>query len=421
MTTTSEPAGQKVPPLTVLTALGPFALGYFFSYLFRAVNAVVAPDLVADVGLTAAELGLVTSAYLFAFAAFQLPLGLLLDRYGPRRVQAVLVCCAAAGALLFGLGRDVATLTAARALIGLGFAGGLMSGFKAVVLWVPEPRRPLANACVMSFGALGLLVATLPMEWAVQAWGWRDAFIGLAGLCVAVALIIFLVVPERRGTAEPEPLGRQLAGLGGIFRARAFWVLAPLLMSTAGSHIAIQTLWAGPWLRDVAGLDRDGVASTLFAMAAGFLVGVLGSGAVADVFVRRGVSVLTVMLGFLAVFFAVQLGILLEWTGIGIALWVVFGMTGQVAILAYPWLSSHFGAALSGRANTAMNLLIFGTAFAVQYALGGVIDLFPAGPDGGYAPEAYQLGFAILLGLQLLALAWFFAGRRALGARAGDG
>ena len=421
MTTAPERHDAKAPSLAVLMALGPFALGYFFSYLFRAVNAVVAPDLVADVGLSAAELGLVTSAYLFAFAAFQLPLGLLLDRYGPRRVQAALVCCAAAGALLFGLGQDVATLTAARALIGLGFAGGLMSGFKAVVLWVPEPRRPLANACVMSFGALGLLVATLPMEWAVQAWGWRDAFIGLAGLCLAVALVIFLVVPERRAAEAPEPLGRQLRGLGGILRARAFWVLAPLLMSTAGSHIAIQTLWAGPWLRDVAGLDRAGVAGLLFAMAAGFLAGVLGSGAVADVFVRRGVSVLTVMLGFLAAFFAVQLGILLEWTAIGTALWIVFGMTGQVAILAYPWLSSHFGAALSGRANTAMNLMIFGTAFAVQYALGGIIDLFPPRPEGGYAPEAYRLGFAILLGLQLLALAWFFAGRRALGARAEDG
>ncbi len=108
-----------------------------------------------------------TSAYLFAFAAFQLPLGVLLDRFGPRRVQAALLGCAALGSLLFALGEDLATLTAARALIGLGFAGGLMSGFKAIVLWIPEPRRPLANAWVMSFGALGILVATLPVELAV--------------------------------------------------------------------------------------------------------------------------------------------------------------------------------------------------------------------------------------------------------------
>jgi MFS family permease len=152
-----------------LLVLGPFALGYFLSYLFRAVNAVVAPNLVSDIGLTAGQLGLLTSAYLFAFAVFQLPLGVLLDRFGPRRVQAALLCCAAVGSLLFSTAEGATTLTAARALIGLGFAGGLMSGFKAVVLWVPEPRRALANACVMSFGALGILVATVPVEIAVQA------------------------------------------------------------------------------------------------------------------------------------------------------------------------------------------------------------------------------------------------------------
>ena len=106
---------------------------------------MVGPDLAADLDLSAAGLGLLTSAYLFAFALFQLPLGVLLDRFGPRRVQAALLACAAAGSLLFALGQGIATLASARALIGLGFAGGLMSGFKAVVLWVPEPRRALAK------------------------------------------------------------------------------------------------------------------------------------------------------------------------------------------------------------------------------------------------------------------------------------
>ena len=95
--------------------------------------------------------------------------------------------CAATGALLFAIGQDIATLTFARALIGLGFAGGLMSGFKAVVLWVPEPRRALANAGIMSFGALGVLVATVPTELAVQAVGWRSVFVGLAAITFAVA------------------------------------------------------------------------------------------------------------------------------------------------------------------------------------------------------------------------------------------
>jgi len=400
----------------VLTVLVPFAAGYFLSYLFRSVNAVVGPRLVDEIGLSAAGLGLLTSAYLFAFAAFQLPLGVLLDRFGPRRVQTALLGCAALGSLLFALAEDLATLTAARALIGLGFAGGLMSGFKAIVLWIPEPRRPLANAGVMSFGALGILVATLPVELAVQAFGWRAVFVALAAITLAVATLILLAVPERDGPRVAESLAGQIAAVIGILRDATFWRLAPLLTATAGTHLAIQTLWAGPWLRDVAGLDRIGVANHLMAMAVGFLIGIVLSGVVADRLVRRGVDLLTVMLGFLMLFYLSQLAILMQWTALNLPMWVLFGMTGQVAILAYPWLSSHYGAALSGRANTAMNLLIFGAAFGVQYAIGALIDRFPQTADGGYSPQGYQVAFGVFFVLQLLALGWYLLGRGALGA-----
>jgi predicted MFS family arabinose efflux permease len=400
-----------LPARIVLTVLAPFAAGFFLSYLFRSVNAVVGPRLVAEIGLTATGLGLLTSAYLFAFAAFQLPLGVLLDRFGPRRVQAALLGCAALGSLLFAAGADLAMLTAARALIGLGFAGGLMSGFKAVVLWIPEPRRALANALVMSFGALGILVATLPAELAVEAFGWRAVFVGLAALTAAVALLILLAVPGHGEARAHEGLRTQIAAVSRILRDRIFWRLAPLLTATAGTHIAIQTLWAGPWLRDVAGLGRIGVANHLMAMAIGFLIGILLSGAVADWLVRRGVDLLTVMLGFLALFLLAEVAIVLEWTALTLPAWVLFGMTGQVAILAYPWLSAHYGAALSGRANTAMNLLIFAAAFGAQYAIGGVIDLFPQTADGGYSRLGYQVGFGACLIGQLLALAWYLLGR----------
>jgi MFS family permease len=411
---------QLTPAAIVLTVLAPFALGYFLSYLFRAVNAVVGADLAADIGLSATELGLLTSAYLFAFALFQLPLGLLLDRYGPRRVQTGLFCCAAAGSLLFSIGDDVVVLTLARALIGLGFAGGLMSGFKAVVLWVPAPRRALANACIMSFGALGILVATVPVELAVLAVGWRAVFVGLALITLAVAALILLAVPEQ-AEGRRESLAQQILSVLPIYRDRLFWHLAPLLAITGGTHIAIQTLWAGPWFRDVAGLDRMGVANHLMVTAIAFLVGILSSGAVADWLGRRGVDLLTVMLGFLAVFFVAQLAVILQITSLTLPIWFLFGMFGQVAVLAYPWLSSHYGAALSGRTNTAVNLLLFLVAFAVQYAIGAIIDLFPPTAAGGYSPEGYRWAFGAFLALQLLALAWYLAGRRSLRARADAG
>ena len=410
-------SAQLTPATIVLTVLAPFALGYFLSYLFRAVNAVVGPDLVADIGLSATTLGMLTSAYLLAFALFQLPLGVLLDRYGPRRVQVGLFCCATVGSLLFAAGEDVVTLTVARALIGLGFAGGLMSGFKAVVLWVPAPRRALANACIMSFGALGILVATVPVELAVAAVGWRAVFVGLALITLAVAALILLAVPEQ-AEGRRERLAEQIRSIVPIYRDRTFWRLAPLLALTGGTHIAIQTLWAGPWFRDVAGLDRMAVANHLMVTAIAFLLGILSSGVVADWLGRRGVDLLTVMLGFLAVFFVSQVAVVLQLTSLTLPIWFLFGMFGQVAVLAYPWLASHYGAALSGRTNTAVNLLLFLTAFAVQYAIGAIIDLFPATAAGGYSPAGYRWAFGLFLALQLLALAWYLGGRRSLRASA---
>lgn len=400
----------------MVMALLPFGLGYFLSYLYRATNAVVAPDLVRDVGVTASELGLLTAAYLLSFSLFQIPLGILLDRYGPRRVQACLVALGAVGAVIFGLGQSGLALLVGRTIIGLAFSGGLMAAFKAVVLWVPEQRRPIANSVVMSIGAIGLLVATTPLELAVQAIGWRQVFFWIAGFTLLVAAIIFFVVPEREAPRREASLRNELAEVAGICRDRVFLAIVPLLAIATGVHVSIQTLWAGPWARDVAGLDRTGVANRLFIMAAAFFAGILITGWIADRLARRGVSLLKVMLAFLFVFFAAQLVIILEIKSLELAAWTVFGMTGQVSVLAFPWLSSYYGAQRSGRANSGINLPMFLMAFVFQYAVGMVIDRYPVTAAGGYAPEAYRLAFGLLLAAEVLALLWYFANGRHIAA-----
>jgi predicted MFS family arabinose efflux permease len=408
----SRAEGTAIAASVALRVLAPFAAGYFLSYMLRGVNAVVGPDLAGELGLGAAELGLLTGSYLAAFALFQLPLGVLLDRYGPRRVQASLFAVAAAGCALFAVGGNALTLTLARGMIGLGFAGGLMSGFKANVVWVPAPRRALANATVMSAGALGLLTATTPTEFAVGIMGWRLVFVALAAITVVVALAILAAVPERAVQPPAEPLREQVRQLGVVFRDRAFLAIAPLLATTAGAHIAIQTLWAGPWFRDVAQLDRAAVANRLFVMGVAFFVGILSSGAIADWFARRGVRELTVMIGFLLLFFLSQAVIVVDVHELRLLAWCAFGMSGHVAVLAYPWLAGRFGAGLAGRAHTAMNLLLFLAAFAIQYAIGAVIELFPRGSEGGYDPASYQVAFGIFLAVQLLCFGLYLANRR---------
>lgn len=406
-TTTVQAASRMSLPRLVLTILLPFSLCYFLSYLYRAVNAVIAPNLVSDVGLDASELGLLTAAYLIGFAGFQIPLGVLLDRFGPRKVQALLLCVGAAGALVFAWAAEKWGLSFARMLIGMGSAGGLMAGFKAVSIWVPEDRRALANACIMAVGGLGILTATVPAEWATANFGWRAMFAGMAVLTLAVAAFLFTVVPERPPHAATLTGGSVLSAIGTIYTDPVFWRVAPFVALTAGCHIGIQTLWAGPWLRDVAGLDRIGVAEVLGLQAIGFLVGTLMSGYVADWLGRRGVSLLATMTGFILAFMTIQLVILFEPVALNAPVWFIFGMFGQAGILAYPWLAQYFGADLAGRSNGCLNTLVFGVAFISQFAIGAIIDLWPLKADGGYENAAYQVSFGVFLALQALAFIWF--------------
>lgn len=388
------------------TVLLPFGCGYFLSYLFRAVNAVVAPDLMRDVGLSTEGLGLLTSAYLIAFAAFQPPLGILLDKYGPRRVQAALLLVAAAGAALFGFAESEAVLILARGMIGLGFAGGLMASFKAVAIFAPPGRIPLLNSWVMAFGGVGVLAASYPAYVTADILGWRGLFFVLAVLTGLASCFIFLVVP-RRGEAEAgTTLAKALAGLGQVYSSFEFWRIAPYVVVTGGAHIALQTLWAAPWLADVAGLGRSGIAAVLTGMAVAFLVGILGGGAVADMARRYGKSPLFVMHFALAAFLVCQVFIVLgyvEWTW---GLWLVFALTGQLGVLANAYLAEYFGPALAGRANTALNLMLFATAAGLQFGIGAALERWPS-VDGVRPPEAYAIIFGAVLAIQCAAALWY--------------
>ena len=397
------------PQRIVFTALLPFASGYFMSYLLRAVNAVVAPDLVRDAGLTPAQLGLLTAAYLGAFALFQLPLGVLLDRYGPRKVQSGLLLVAAAGCLGFAAAPGFAGMFGARAIIGLGFSAGLMASYKSTATWVPPERRSLANMSIMSFGAMGVLVATAPTEFLVGLIGWRQVFMVFAGFIVLVALFIFFVAPRDDTASAPAPLRKQVDDLIAIMRLPLFWRVAPLLGLTSGVQIGIQTLWAGPWFRDVMGFSREEVANHLMWMAVAFMAGVLSVGVAADFLGRRGVEPLKVMLGYNVIYMIAQAVIALRVDGLMFPAWLAVAAFGQVAVLSFPWFQSRVGPGLAGRSNATLNFAMFIAAFCSQYLVGLIIGLFPPTATG-YAPEGYSFAIGFFLVLQIAAVIWYALG-----------
>ena len=377
-TITTPAAGPPGIVRLVATVFLPFAGGYFLSYLFRSINAIIAPQLVSEVGLSAGDLGLLTSAYFFAFAAFQIPLGMLLDRFGPRRVQAVFLLSAALGAFLFSIGDSKITLIMARAMIGLGVAGGLMSSFKAITIWFPQNRWPLVNGCFMAMGGLGAVSSTMPLEAALHYTDWRGVFVALSAATVCVSAIIFFIVPEKKSDEVPRPptLREQLAGIGHIYTDRLFWRLAPIAVSALAANMAIQSLWAGPWLRDIAGYSRDAIAGHLFLLNATMTVGFVACGVVSDVLERRGYSLNQIMGTATLIFMGSQAVIAFLVDPTGLWPWVIFGLSMNFTVLAYTQLTRHFPITYSGRAITALNVLAFGGVFFAQYAMGAIIDLW---------------------------------------------
>ncbi|MGE5148461.1 MAG: MFS transporter [Candidatus Eiseniibacteriota bacterium] len=397
----------------VLVVFLPFAGGYFLSYLYRSVNAVIAPHLVAEVGLTAADLGLLTAVFFFGFALPQIPLGLLLDRFGPRRVQSTQLLVAALGALWFALAHDKLGLIGGRMLIGIGMAGCLMASFKAITLWFPAERWPLVNGLLLGAGGVGAMVATKPVELMLSLTDWRGIFFGVSAATVVLAALTHAIVPEKPTEAHGQKLGTQFLEMKVIFRDRYFWRLAPLGTLTMGAGMAIQGLWSAPWLRDIAHLSQSGVADYLLATTAAMTVGFAGVGVATDVLRRYGVSAFTVMTVGATLFIVSQAAMVFEVDPTGLWIWLLFGVTNNVTVLSYPLLSRHFPLRYAGRANGALNLLVFAGAFIAQYAIGGIIGLWPAGAKGGYAPEAYPVAFGIFLALQIAAFLWLLVpGRR---------
>ncbi len=385
----------------------PFAIGFFFSYLYRVVNAVIAPNLVVDLNLGPADLGLLTSTYFLTFAAFQLPLGVLLDRFGPRKTEACLLIFAALGAFVFARAGSASGLVVGRALIGFGVSSCLMAPFTAYAIWFPKERLPLINGAQVAVGGLGALTGTAPVEAALQITDWRGLFSVLSVLTLAVATAIFFVVPERKAEGVSAGLKEQLRGIGRVYSSFVFWRVAPLSVMSNATFLAVQTLWAGPWLRDVAGLDRTGVANGLLLIAAAMVAGFALIGAAAERLSRLGIKPLNVAVLGMSLFMVVQALIILEWTALIIPLWILYGFFGTTAVITYAILSQSFPGNLAGRVNTGLNVMAFLTAFGGQWGIGEVINLWPTSPDGNYSPVAYKAGLGLMLALQVISVLWF--------------
>ncbi|RXH41556.1 MFS transporter [Bradyrhizobium zhanjiangense] len=379
----------------------PFAAGYYLSYLFRTINALIASHLSLDTGLGTADLGLLTSVYFLVFAAAQIPVGILLDRFGPRRVQSALLLLAAAGAGLFAISTGFLSLLFARAMIGLGVAAALTAGLKSIVLWFPRERVALLNGYMVMLGSLGAVTATVPVEHLLAWMGWQQLFEVLAAATGATAILIYAVVPERGNVPSAAR-----ATLGSVFGDRRFWRMAPLSATCVGSSWSLQGLWASPWLTDVEGLDRGSLVRQLFIMSIMLSAGAWLFGMTVHHIKRKGIGAETILAIVAVLFIAAELALILRAPLPSILPWSVVAIVGTATVVSFAVIADYFPPELAGRANGALNVLHFGWAFLAQSATGLILEQWPT-IDGHRPVPAYQVAFGLNVALQIAAFAWF--------------
>lgn len=402
-----------------------FGLAYFLSYAMRAINAVIAPALSADLQLSNAELGLLSAAYFMGFGMMQLPIGVWLDRHGPRRTESALLLFGAVGAAIFACSHTLLGVWVGRALIGVGVSSCLMAAFKAFRVWYPAERQSQLGSWMLVIGTSGALSATVPVAMLLPLIGWRNIFFGVAGALLLAAWVLFSRlrdVEQAMSAAHTKPVSSTTAadpaantsasdepGYAAIFSDPYFRRMALLGAVHQGGFMALQSLWAGPWMMTVLGMSIEQTSHVLFLFNLSLLIAYLGLSWWAPRYVaygqRRGLPALRV------VAIGLSLSVLLQGLMVLLPypqswwLWVPFAVVITVTTLGQTHVSLAFPTALVGRANSAFNLTLFVGAFSLQWGIGLLLDWFVA--LGWRNADAMRMAFACYVLLQVFTL-WQF-------------
>jgi MFS family permease len=399
-----------------------FGLAYFLSYAMRAINAVIAPSLSADLHLTNADLGLLSAAYFMGFGLMQLPIGVWLDRHGPRRTESALLLFGALGAAIFASSDTLLGVWIGRALIGVGVSACLMAAFKAFRVWYPPERQSQLGSYMLVIGTAGALSATVPVALLLPVVGWRAIFFGVAVAMVVAAWVLFSRLRDVEqsmpmhdatrapaGTAASTSSATDAPGYGAIFSDPYFRRMALLSAVHQGGFMALQSLWAGPWMITVLGMSVEQTSRVLFLFNLALLIAYMGLSWWAPRYVaygqRTGLPVLRVVAVGLSISVLVQgLMVLLPYES-SWWLWIVFAIVITVTTLSQTHVSLAFPTALVGRANSAFNLTLFVGAFSVQWGIGLLVDLFVS--YGWQSATAMRMAVGCYLLVQIYAL-WRF-------------
>ena len=372
---------------------------FMASQFFRVSNAVIAPELMRTLSISSEAMGVLTGAYFLAFGIMQIPTGMLLDRFGPRRTMSGLFVIAAAGSAVFAMAESVFGLILGRALVGIGCAAGLMGMLVSISRWYPAERFARLSGTVYVVGGAGVLFATTPLAAAAGTIGWRGAFWVMAVVTIGLAAMMFAMVrdapPGQEVESARETFGEMLGGVRAVGANRQLWHVCAIQFVNYGTILAIVGLWAGPYLNDVHGLRGVVRGNVLFVINLAMLAGVLGYG----VLERKLGSRKRAIVGGSVASAAVLL-VLAVWPDIGpwpaVGLLIAFTLTSAHIMLNHAHARAVLPDHLVGRGLTLQNVAVFVGVATMQSATGVIVGAFAEAGEAAAPDIAYRSAFAFL-------------------------
>ena len=395
-----------LPKRQAITVFFVFAFGYFLSCLLRAITATLSPVLTLEFELMAADLGLLAGGYFLGFASMQIPLGYLLDKFGPKKIVSSFLLIAFIGTVFFALAQNFSGLLVSRILIGVGVSACLMAPLTGYRIWFAENQQQRANSWMLMIASLGFLSSTLPIQLLLPAFGWRWIFGGIAAL-ILISIFLMLAFIPKWDHQKNESLDNQTSkgSLADVWKNKFFISVIPMGLFNYGGLMAIQTLWAGPWMVRVAGYTPIESATGLFWINITMLISFFLWGYFLPKITNLGFSALKILKLGLPVSFLIMLMIIILGSKAGAFYITLFILSSIFLSVTQPAVGLSFASHLAGKALTSFNLLIFLGTFIMQWVMGLVIDLVKT---FGYTEIiGFKAAFSFFLFLSLISYIFF--------------
>ncbi len=352
------------------------ALSFAYAFLQRVAPSAMVADLMQSFQVGAAVLGNLSAIYFYAYVALQMPIGALVDRWGPRKIITGFLLLGAVGSAVFGLATTIEQAYLGRLLVGIGASCGLIAPLALAAKWFPPHRFAFLSGTAMLFGVAGGFIGQGPFAGLVTAFGWRPAILGAAVFAALLALITWIIVRDSPPGTPEKPSGAPvslLAGMGRVLRSGEAWALGFVATASTGPMLAFGALWGVPYMAERFDLSRTDAAFYTSLMLVGWAAGAPFGGWVSDAIGRRkppliiSTSLSTVLV--LVVFYGPDLSLAPT-----TALLMLIGFMGAWMASTYAYARETVSPQIHGAVTGFVNMMTVASGALLQPVVGLLLD-----------------------------------------------